>query len=497
MSRTLSANRRLRRPLVLRAGAGLILGAVLTLTALPAAAVPWTPVKSYRDVKAAPINWKKPVPVMMKLKNGATLYLLEDHRLPLINFYGTVRTGSLYDPPGKAGTANLTGTLLRTGGTRKRTWEQVDSEVDRLAMAVSTSVGGESGNASFEVLSENFEPALALLFEMLREPAFDADKLALAKEKAKDSIRRQNDNPIQIAIRELRPILYGADHPRGFIPTFKTVDAVQRQDLVDFHAAYYCPSNMIIGVAGDFNPKKIAGQIDAAMGNWPNHRVTLPAVPAVEAARPRGVYLADKATVTQSTILVSKLMIKEGEPDQFALELMDHILGSGGFTSRVTQTVRSDRGLAYAAGSVLQIGNLEPGPELIYAITKSGSTVEALQVMLEQVARMRDEPVPAEELEQARSALLNGAVFNYDRPEKVISEVIDLSYYGLPQDLPEKRLKALETVTSADVQRVARQYLKDDNLQILVVGAADGFDKPLGGTLGEVKAVQLKDPTAQ
>jgi zinc protease len=466
----------------------------LLVLLVPGAAFAITPVKSYKDVKVTPIEWKKPVPEIVTLKNGAKLYLLEDHRLPLINFYGTVRTGGLYDPAGKAGTASLLGTILRTGGTKKHSWEEVDNEVDRLGLNVSTGITNESANASFEVLSENFEPALNLLFEMLREPAFDAEKIALAKEKTKEGIRRQNDNPLQIALREVRTILYGADHPRGFSPTFKTVDAIERQDLIDFHNRYYCPSNMIIGVAGDFNRSKIASQIEAAMGDWPNKEVTWPPVPALEATRPRAIYLADKESATQTTILVTKLMVKEGNPDQYPLEVMDFILGAGGFTSRITEKVRSDKGLAYAAGSFLQIGKMDPAPELIYALSKSETTVEALEIMLQETARMRNEPVPAAEIEKARSSILNGAVFDYDKPEKVIAETIDLSYYGLPQDMPEKRLKALETVTAADVQRVAQEYLKDENLQILVVGSAAKFDKNLS-TLGPVKAIEIKDPT--
>jgi predicted Zn-dependent peptidase len=453
-----------------------------------------TPVKSYKDIKTTPIDWKKPVPEIVTLANGATVYLLEDHRLPIVNFYGTVRTGSLYDPAGKAGTANLLGTVLRTGGTKKRSWEEVDQEVDRLAIAISTGIGTESGNASFQTLTENLEPAMNLLFEILREPAFDAEKIALAKEKSKENIRRQNDNPLQIALREVRVILYGADHPRGFSPTFATLDAISKNDLSEFHSRYYFPKNMIIGVAGDFDRSKIEAQILSAMGDWPNKELSLPAVPPLEITRPRAIYLADKPTASQSTILVTKLMVKEGNPDQYALEVMDHILGSGGFTSRITQTVRSDRGLAYAAGSFLTIGKVDPAPELIYALSKGESTVEALELMLQETARIRNEPVSRDELERSKSGLVNGAVFDYDKPEKVIAETIDLVYYGLPQDSPETRLKGLGTVTVADVQRVASEYLKDENLQILVVGAVAKFDKPLD-TVGTVKTIEIKDPT--
>lgn len=452
------------------------------------------PVKSYKDIKTQPIQWEKPQAEVVTLKNGATLYMVENHRLPLINFEGMVRTGSLYDPPGKAGTASLLGTLLRTGGTAKRSWEQVDGEVDRLGMDVFVGVETENGNASFSVLTENLEPALQLLFEMLREPAIDAEKLALAKDKVKEGIRRQNDNPIQIAVREMRKIVAGPDHPRGFSPTFQTVDAVERKDLIDFHQRYYFPKNMILGIAGDFDRARIVQQIEAAMGDWPNREATWPDVKPLVTERPMGLYQADKATATQSTILLSKLLVKQGHADQYPLEVMDNIFGSGGFSSRVTQSVRNDRGLAYAAGSFLQVGRLDVGSELIYAMTKSESTIEALEVIRSEMAKMRNEAVAPEELNRAKSALVNSAVFDYDRPEKVLSQTIDLAYYGLPQDLPETRLAALQAITREDVQRVAKTHLTEDGFQILVVGSVEKFDKPLS-SMGEVKTIELKDPT--
>lgn len=472
----------------------LLLGLLLVAGPTGARGAAITPVRSYKDVRIAPLTWSKPEPKIITLKNGATLYLLEDHRLPLVNVMGMVRTGSLYDPAGRAGTASLVGTMLRTGGTTKRSWEEVDREVDRLAMDISTGVGSESGNASITVLSEKLEPGLNLLFEMLRDPAFDPEKLALAKEKSKENIRRQNDNPLQIAIRELRGVVYGKEHPRGFTPTFQTVDAITRQDLVDFHHRYYVPGNMLIGVAGDVDPAKIARQLEAAMGNWPNRPVTLPPVPDVPYGKPKALYEANKATATQSTILISRLTLKRGDPDQAALEVADFILGSGGFTSRITEKVRSDRGLAYVAGSVLQTGDLQPGPEIVYALSKSESTIEALRIMLDEIGRMRNEPVQPEEMKKAVNALLNGEVFNYDKPEKVIGETLDLAYYGYPQDLPARRLKALAGISAGDVQNAARKYLSDETLQVLVVGAVDKFDGKLAD-LGTVNTIELKDPT--
>lgn len=485
-----------KHPVARRIAALALLAAPLltaAFTASPAGAT-LTPVRSWKEIQAPVLNWKKPAPEVVKLKNGATLYLMEDHRLPLVNFYGLVRTGSIYDPPGKNGTASLVGTMLRTGGTLKHPWAQVDDMVDQLGMGVTTGVGSESANASFNVLSENLGPALNLLFEMLREPAFDPEKLALAKEKQKDGIRRQNDNPVQIAIREFRTMLWGADNPRGFSPTFKTVDAITREDLVAFHGRYYAPNNMILGVSGDFNRKTVVALVEKAMGAWPNRTVTWPAVPEVPLTRANALYLADKESATQSTILIGRLSAKEGDPDQAALEVMDNILGSGGFTSRITQAVRNDRGLAYAAGSGLNIGRMAPGTQLIYAISKGESTHEALDVMLKEVERIRTDPVTPEELQRARSALVNSAVFDYDSPDKVLSNSLDLGYYGLSQDLPAQRLAALGKVSADDVKRVAGLYLDPKTLQVMVAGSAKKFDKPLTD-FGPVNNIQLKDPT--
>lgn len=485
-----------KQPVARRIAALALLAAPLLTAAFtaPPAGATLTPARSWKDIQAPALSWKKPAPEVVKLKNGATLYLMEDHRLPLVNFYGLVRTGSIYDPPGKNGTASLVGTMLRTGGTLKHPWAQVDDMVDQLGMGVTTGVGSESANASFNVLSENLAPAMNLLFEMLREPAFDPEKLALAREKQKEGIRRQNDNPVQIAIREFRTMLWGADNPRGFSPTFKTVDAITREDLVDFHARYYAPNNMILGVSGDFNRKTVVALVEKAMGAWPNRSVTWPAVPEVPLTRANALYLADKESATQSTILIGRLSAKEGDADQAALEVMDNILGSGGFTSRITQSVRNDRGLAYAAGSGLNLGRMAPGTQLIYAISKGESTHEALDVMMKEVERIRTDPVTPAELQRARSSLVNSAVFDYDSPDKVLANSLDLGYYGLPQDLPAQRLAALGQVSAGDVKRVAGLYLDPKTLQIMVAGSAKKFDKPLTD-FGPVNNIQLKDPT--
>lgn len=485
-----------KQPVARRIAALALLAAPLLTAAFtaPPAGATLTPARSWKDIQAPALSWKKPAPEVVKLKNGATLYLMEDHRLPLVNFYGLVRTGSIYDPPGKNGTASLVGTMLRTGGTLKHPWAQVDDMVDQLGMGVTTGVGSESANASFNVLPENLAPAMNLLFEMLREPAFDPEKLALAREKQKEGIRRQNDNPVQIAIREFRTMLWGADNPRGFSPTFKTVDAITREDLVDFHARYYAPNNMILGVSGDFNRKTVVALVEKAMGAWPNRSVTWPAVPEVPLTRANALYLADKESATQSTILIGRLSAKEGDADQAALEVMDNILGSGGFTSRITQSVRNDRGLAYAAGSGLNLGRMAPGTQLIYAISKGESTHEALDVMMKEVERIRTDPVTPAELQRARSSLVNSAVFDYDSPDKVLANSLDLGYYGLPQDLPAQRLAALGQVSAGDVKRVAGLYLDPKTLQIMVAGSAKKFDKPLTD-FGPVNNIQLKDPT--
>jgi len=413
-------------------------------------------------------------PNLFRLKNGIQVYHLEEGRLPLVTVRAVVRTGAIWEPADRLGVADLTGRMLRTGGTGARTADDVDDELDFLAAQLSTTIGAEQGNATLNVLVENLEPALAILGDVLRQPAFEASKIDVQKNLIKEGIRRQNDNPVQVAVREYSKLVWGAEHPRARQPTEETVNALSREDLIAFHTAFFQPSNVAIGVAGAISRKDIQQKLEKVFGDWKGANVAFPEVPSAPTVGPR-VALADKS-VPQSTILIGHLGPRELDPHRAAGQVMIDILGSGGFTSYIVDRVRNDEGLAYAAGGFLQFGRMDSGSFTTFALSKTESTCRAADLILEQVQRIRENDVTDDELSRARDGILNSEAFEYDSSEEIVRNLMNLAYYELPPDHDQKIIREIGAVTKQDVRDAANALLDPRAFTILAVGDAAALD---------------------
>lgn len=431
---------------------------------------------SLEDAKAAapPLTLSKRSPEILELDNGLRVYFLEERRLPLVTVLAVVRTGDIWEPADQQGVADLTGRMLRAGGTAGRTADQVDDELDFLAAQLSSSVDTQQGAVSLDVLTDNLDPALALFADILRRPAFDPAKLDIQKNLIKEQIRRQNDDPIQVAIREYSQLLWGKDHPRARVPTEETVDALTRDHLVAFHANFYQPGNILLGVAGDVSKKDIRKKLNAAFGDWKAGTTSFPDVPPAPEVAPR-VALAAKG-VPQSTVLLGHLGPMEDDPHRASGEVMMSILGSGGFTSYITDRVRNDEGLAYVAGGFLQFGLMDRGTVITLALSKSETTCRAADLILEQIERIRTQDVTDEELRRAVDGILNSQAFDYDSSEEVVANLMDLVYYGLPPDHDEKVVEQVGQVTTADVKAAANALLRPEAVSIIAVGDPEAMD---------------------
>ena len=437
----------------------LVTAALLAVALYPPASAhaSWKPAKSLDNIKTPELTWEKPEAMRRELPNGMIVYLLENHRLPLVNVQARVRTGSLYEPENEAGVAQTVGIMLRRGGTDQLSPDEVDEKFDFMAADVSTDISPDAGLATLNVPTDNFEDALALYAQLLMHPGFDEEQLEVARNQVKEGIRRQNDNPVQIAIREYWKLLYGPDHPAARTPTFETVDALNRQELVDFHAKYYHPNNVMLAVAGDFDPDTIDDQIMAAFAGWTKEEVSFPEIPEVSAPDEASVHYAVK-DVPQSTILVGHLGTTLKNPDHTAIDIMNSILGGSGFSSRIVETIRNDRGLAYFAGSFYQMGTTMPGAFIGVSLTQADSTTVALQLLLDEIEKIRQKEVDEKELETARNMELNSEVFQYDNTAEVANRTMWLEYYGLPKDFLEKNLEAVKSIDRERVLEVAKEY---------------------------------------
>lgn len=442
-----------------------------------------------RAMTFPPLKFEIPRSERAVLGNGMVVYLLEDHELPLVNLTAYINVGSVYEPAEKVGLAGLTGAVMRSGGTREMAPEQLDAELEFMASAIESSIGADSGNVSMATLAKNLDRTMELFAQVMMAPAFREDRVQLAVSKSVEAIRRQNDNPKEVADRELAKALY-AGHPLGRQPTIATVKNIGRADLVAFHRRYFHPNSIMLAVSGDFRKEEMLARLNALFGSWPREEVAFPAV-AAPAAKVKPETLFVRKEVSQSVIRMGEMGIDKNNPDLYALRVMDYILG-GGFTSRLTQEIRSNQGLAYNVDSSLDVGRRFIGTLGAETETKSESTVRAITLMRDIIAGMTAAPVTDQELALAKDAIVNSFMFGFTKPDVVVNQQARLEFFGYPEGYLENYRDNIARVSRDDVLRVARKYLHPEAMVLVVVGNDRKFDKPLA-TLGPVREITLEN----
>ncbi|HSR66338.1 MAG TPA: pitrilysin family protein [Acidobacteriota bacterium] len=410
------------------------------------------------------------------LSNGVVAYLVEDHDLPLFEVTIYLRAGDYLDPPGKAGLASAMGSLLRSGGSQSLQPEEYDEEADFLAALISSRLGDTSGQASVNALSKDMDKALGLFFDMLRTPGFDQKRIDLYMRQSLQQMERRNDNTSGIEFREWRRLLYGDDFFSTRYSTKESLESITRQDLLDFHARYIHPANFIIAASGDFDSEALIAKLESAMQGWPEGE-TAPPVPEPDFQPQPGLYMVNKDDVNQGRASIGHLGITRDNPDVFAIQMMNDVLGGSGFTSRITNRVRSDEGLAYSAGSAMNPGTHYRGQFRALFQSKSTTVAQAIQIVLEEIERIRSEPVQPDELETVKVNAIETFPRQFSSAESIASTFANDELIGREEDYWNTYRDRLRAVTVEDVQRVAQQYLHPDQLVILVVGNVEEIMK--------------------
>lgn len=451
-------------------------------------------IPSYKDLKYPPLGpIRIPEVATFTLPNGMKLYLLEDHELPLVHGFALVRTGNLFDPPGKVGLATITGIVMRTGGTKTKTGDQFDEQLENIAASVETGIEESHGQASFSCLKDNADEVLGVFHDVLTSPEFRQDKIDLAKTELRSSISRRNDEPHGISAREFSDVVYGRNTPYGWRMEYATVDPIGRGDLVGFYERYFFPGNILLAVLGDFSPAEMRARLEKLFAGWNSRQPPVPPFPAVKAIPAPGVFLAAKTDVTQTFFSLGHLGGILRDKDYAALEVMADILG-GGFHSRLFQRVRTQLGYAYDVSAVWGANYDHPGLFEISGSTKSASTAATIKVVEEEIGKIRSTEVTSEELESAKQTVANSFVFHFDTPAKTLNRVLLYDYYGYPHDFINQYQRAIQAVTKADVLRVAHEHVDPKNLTIVAVGNPEEFGQPLA-TLGlPVTSIDLTIP---
>ncbi len=452
--------------------------------------------------RAQVANWKQiPIPQLpafkpqqpkrVELSNGMVIFLQEDHELPLIEGTARIRGGSVNEPADKVGLVDVFGDVWRTGGTKSQTGDQLDDFLEVRAAKVETGGGSDSTTISFSCLKGDLDDVFKAFVDVLQNPEFRADKIDIAKKGMEDSISRRNDEASGIAHREAVKLAYGPDNPYAREPEYATVAAITRQDLIDWHAKYIHPNNMILGITGDFDSAAMEVRLRAAFDSWPKGAAFTKSNIQYSSAKP-GYYLIPKDDVNQSNIWMVALGTTRDNPDYYALSVFNEAFG-GGFSSRLFNDIRTKRGLAYGVGGGVGTNFGHPGILQISMGTKSQSTIEAVKAVDENIDDLTKQPIGGDEVERAKDSILNTFIFRLDSPDKILAERMTYEYYGYPPDWLDKYQAEIKKVTAADVNRVATKYMHKDQLAILVVGNTKEFDQPLS-SLGAVKEIDITIP---
>jgi zinc protease len=430
------------------------------------------------------------------LENGMVVYLMEDHELPLVSGTVLVKTGERMEPAEQTGLAGITAEVMRSGGTRQHSADELNQLLEQRAASVEAGMSTAFGSVSFNALSQDLDLVLDLFAEVIQDPLFPQEKLDLANVQRQGAIARRNDNPNDIAGRELQKLIYGKSSPYARTVEYATLANIARLDLVNFYQRFYRPDQMILGIAGDFDSTQMRSLIKQKFGSWrPSGAAQPPAIPAVEPTRPGGIFLVDQPQLTQSYIQMGHLGGQLDNPDVFSLYVMNGVLN--GFGGRLFNEVRSRQGLAYVVYAAWSPQYDYPGKFIAAGQTQSATTVPFIQAVQQELKQLQTTPITATELAYAKDSILNSFVFNFQQPEQTLSRLMRYEYFGYPLDFLFRYQRGVKATTIADVQRVAQTYLKPEDTITLVVGNAKAIQPPLTALQQPVTPVDITIPPPQ
>jgi zinc protease len=434
--------------------------------------------KGKAPVNPQTLRVQLPKPQEAVLSNGLRVSLLEDHKLPTFSMQIWFNGGGLADPPQKRGLAMVTSSLLREG-TKQRSSREIAEQLATLGASLLASAGPSSGESSVSVtgLSDYVDQTLDLAADVIRNPSFPSAELDKYRARFLSQLKIQRANPGFQAQEQFMRAIYG-EHPGGLlVPTEAVINSLTSADLAAFHATRYRPNNAFLIAHGDITLKDLTAKLERAFGDWQKADVDRVALPSIEAPGKPRVLLVDRPGSVQTSLWMGAMGIERDSEDYFPVLVMNHILG-GGPASRLFMNLREDKGYTYGVYSSFT-GSTFPGVVVASTDVRTAVTEGALHELSLELQRIAQEPVSAQELTNARRALIGRFALSLDAPQALMSNLATQKIYGLPADYWDTYPQRVEAVTPADIQRVARKYYDTGRLQIVAVGDAKELNKVL------------------
>jgi zinc protease len=468
--------------------AALMMGIILPYPAVEATVTP----KHYTDLTLPPLPAVQiPKYSRFRMGNGITVYLVEDHELPVVSGLALFPGGSQLEPAKQTGLATLTGLVMRSGGTNRQSAQVLNQFLENRAASVESFMGTTASGANFFSLKADLDDVLTTFSEVLRQPAFAPDQFDLIKSRFAGGISRRNDDPDDIVSREFQKLVYGADSPFARTVEYKTLDAIRRDDLIAFHRRIFQPQTMILGVIGDFNSREMKSMLKAKFENWQASEPPLTRPSMDVKQQNQGIFLVNQPQLTQSYVQIGHLGGLLNNPDYPALSVMNQVLN--GFGGRLFNEVRSRQGLAYSVYAAWGPQYDYPGVFTAGGETRSEATVPFIQALRQEIKTLQTTPIREAELQLAKDKVLNSFVFNFQDPGQTLSRLLRYALYGYPQDFIFKYQQGVQRTTTHDVLRVAQTYLQPQRSVTLVVGNQAAIQPSLSAIAAPNEQVQMVD----
>ncbi|MGI9523491.1 MAG: M16 family metallopeptidase [Hyphomicrobiaceae bacterium] len=403
----------------------------------------------------------------VKSPGGIVAWLVEEHSVPLIAMRFSFEGGSAQDPADRPGVSNFLTTMLDEGAG-ELTSEAFQERAEEIAMRLSFTDGRDAFFGSFETLTQNKDAAAEMLYLALTRPRFDPPAIERMRKQLLSRLAFAAKNPNRVADKVWSELAYPS-HPYGrpSSGTPESVAAIDADDLENYRSRVFARDNLKIAVVGDIDAEALGRYLDRIFGDLPGTAQLKP-VPDIELANPGRTEVV-AMPVPQSVVIAGTSGIARDDPDFVPAYVMNHILGGGGFSSRLMNEVREKRGLAYSVFSYLSAR--DHGAAIVAQVaTKNEKVSQSIEVIRREMRRLAETDVSQEDLDNAKSYLTGSYPLRFDTNSKIANQLLGIQQEGLGIDYVDRRNDLIKAVTKEDIRRLARRLLKADDLVIVVVG---------------------------
>ncbi len=411
------------------------------------------------------------------LPNGLRVMLIEHHEQPTVSYRVVVRAGRIDGPLGKEGLADLTARLLQEG-TLSMTSDQIADKIAEIGGELSISSQSNYTTIGLNILSEHSRAGFDILADVILNPVFPPQGINRVKKEMLNTVNMDFTDKDKIASNHGQLLLFGSEHPLGRANTKNSLEGISPKDIRDFYQRYYCPNNSMLLVIGDFSKEQMLAQITEKFGSWKQAEPRQRVQPKPDFTKKGKFRVVDKPDMTQAVIYLNQWAISSKSPDYYEYLLINYVLGGSDFSSRLMSAVRAKGGKTYAIGSRYDM-NFDYGILSITTSTRNQEMLNTYQLIQTELKKLIDKGITEDELVKAKAYISGAIPLQLETPASIADKILKAIMRGFTIDDLSKEVINYNSITVDDVNRVIKEYIKPENMNIVIVGDAGKIEKQL------------------